>query len=84
MEFVVVKVNWHVNNVEITNSILSMNVTTHQFDLVTKPWSMAPLPLVKTLQSMVLSDSGRADQAEELTMDQIVDKMTIKLPWLKR
>ncbi|XP_018493656.2 uncharacterized protein LOC100902341 [Galendromus occidentalis] len=56
----------------------------HEFDLVTKTWGMEPLPLVKTLQSMVATNSGRAEHGEDLTVDEIVARMTIKLPWLKR
>lgn len=45
---------------------------------------MDPLPVVKTLQSMVLSDSGKLGKKNELSIDELLGKMTIKLNFFKR
>ncbi|OQR76426.1 putative phosphoenolpyruvate synthase-like [Tropilaelaps mercedesae] len=52
----------------------------NEFDLASRPWSMDPLPVVKTIQSM----SGGLDitKREEVNVDELLDKMQIKLgPW---
>lgn len=45
---------------------------------------MEPLTVVKTIQAMVSTDSGKDDDSDNLSIDEIMDKMSIKLNWLKR
>ncbi|OQR67046.1 hypothetical protein BIW11_02261 [Tropilaelaps mercedesae] len=57
----------------------------HEFDLATKTWGLEPIPVVKTLQSMVSSDSGKEDDnRNHPSIDEIIGKMSIQLNWLKR
>lgn len=48
-----------------------------QFDLSSRPWKMDPLPVVKTIQSMI--GKTQATRRQEMNIEELLDAMQIKV-----
>ncbi|XP_003739958.2 uncharacterized protein LOC100902626 [Galendromus occidentalis] len=55
-----------------------------EFDTASRSWSMDPLPLIKTLQSMVNSDPKSTGEKPKIAVEELLEGMKIELPWFKK